>query len=101
MSTNNDNTKEFKVASRTEPKKLATAITTNLRQNKSVTLVVIGHGAIGQAMKAIPIVNQEAIAQGKYYAVVPSFQVRNIDVPDGQDKPERTVLVLTLLGQTV
>ena len=88
---------EFKVASRTDIKKLAVAIATNLRHGKRVNLITIGHGSIGQALKAVPLVNQECILRGFYYAVVPSFETRLVKFTanDGtKTEEERTVMCL-------
>lgn len=101
--TKNENEVEFKVAAKTDTQKLAKAALTNLRQGKLVTLITIGHGSVGQAMKAIPILNQETIARGHYYAVVPSFETREIIIKKstGDETVERTVMKLKLVEQRI
>ena len=99
---------ELRVAGSTPPKELAGSIIHLLNDGKPVTLAAIGHQAVGQAVKAIPVVNQYCIAQGYVVTILPSFRlstVPNRDLPvdvgengDGQERTnERTVTILKLI----
>src|SRR4051812_7565771 len=60
---------ELRIAGVTPPKDLAGSIAFKLEQGMNVALVAIGHQAVGQAIKAIPILNGMTIAHGYVIAV--------------------------------
>ena len=87
---------ELRVAGSTGTKELAAAITSHLRAGKRVTLVTIGHQAIGQATKSIPVVNSYLMSKGIMFTILPCFEDRQIKGKDGGDIP-RTVVLLKLV----
>jgi stage V sporulation protein SpoVS len=88
---------ELRVAGTTAPKELAGSIVSNVLQGKSVCLAAIGHQAIGQAVKSVPIANGYCAAHGFFLAIVPSFEVKKIDSLDGGEPAERTACMLLLV----
>lgn len=100
-----DNTaeiKELRVAGSTPPKELAGSIIHLLKDEKRVRLAAIGHQAVGQAVKAVPIVNQYCIAQGFIMSLLPAFQLmevpnRELEEEESSRMQERTVTLLTLV----
>jgi stage V sporulation protein SpoVS len=88
---------ELRVAGTTTPKELAGSILFNLEQKKRVALSAIGHQAIGQALKAIPVVNGLTAAHGYILAVVPWFDIKIIPGPVGGGEVERTAMMLSLI----
>lgn len=95
---------ELKVAGGTPPKDLAASIVHLLNDSQRVKLAAIGHQAVGQAVKAIPVVNQYCIAQGYVVTILPSFQIMRVPVREGAQEmderdrsDERTVTILTLV----
>jgi stage V sporulation protein SpoVS len=108
-----DNITELRVGGGTPPKELAGSIIHLLNDDKRVRLAAIGHQAVGQAVKAIPVVNQYCVAQGYVITLLPSFSLkavpnREIEVIPGQEEDpaaasritERTVTMLTLVKIT-
>lgn len=106
-----DNTEitELRVAGSTPSKELAASIIHLLNDEKRVRLAAIGHQAVGQAVKAIPVVNQYCVAQGYLVGLLPSFSLmevlnRDTELPDsvGSNPPsqrtnERTITMMTLV----
>jgi stage V sporulation protein SpoVS len=88
---------ELRVAGTTTPKELAGSIIFNLEQGKTVALSAIGHQAIGQALKAIPVVNGLTIAHGYLLAVVPWFDIKVIPGPAAGSEVERTAMIMSLV----
>lgn len=92
---------ELRVSGQTGTKDLAKSISSILRQGKSVSLVGIGHSALGQAIKAIPVVNGFWAPKGVIYAVLPSFEERQVDDGTDGDSVTRTVVRLQLIQYTL
>lgn len=91
---------ELRVSSLTAPRELAGSIIYNITRNKTVKLMAIGHGAVAQAVKAVPIANERTIANGFLLTILPSFDTRMIsqDVEDvDQREVERTLTVMQLI----
>ena len=87
---------ELRVAGTTAPKELAGSIVSNVMQGRTVCLAAIGHQAIGQAVKSVPIANGYCAAHGFFLAIVPSFEVKRIESP-GMETAERTACMMTLV----
>lgn len=92
---------EIRVSSNTGHKDLAKAITSNIRQGRRVTLVAIGHRAIAQGMKAVPLVNGFLVSKGTIYTVFPAYQDRIIVDDDTQEELERTVFLMKIVQYAV
>lgn len=102
---------ELRVAGSTPSKELAASIIHLLNDERRVRLAAIGHQAVGQAVKAIPVVNQYCIAQGYLVAMLPSFSLMNVvsretdalpattggTEPPADRTTERTVTMMTLV----
>jgi len=91
---------ELKVAGTTGARELAKAITSHMREGKKIILIAIGNQAVGQAVKAVPIVNGNLAPKGVLYAILPSFddrEVKDMDDP-GISTVTRTVMVLKLIN---
>ncbi len=86
---------ELRVAGSTATKDLAAAVTSHIREGRQVTLVAIGHHAVGQAVKSVPIVNSHLAAKGWVFSIMPSFEDRQVH--DGKVTVPRTVLLLRLV----
>lgn len=86
---------ELRVAGSTATKELAAAIASHIREGRNVTLVAIGHHAVGQAVKAVPILNGHLAAKGWVFSILPAFEDRQ--VKDGDVTVPRTVLLLRLV----
>lgn len=93
--------REFKVGGGTPPKTLAGFIAHAVNQKQSLTLSAIGHQAVGQAIKAVAIANGLLAPQGFQLAIAPAFEVKNIDVGDGEGPQERTSMRLQLIPVTL
>lgn len=89
------NNVELRVAGSTPTKELAGAISSHIREGKIVTLVAIGHHAMGQAVKSVPIVNQHLAAKGWVFTILPAFNERQVK-EDGREV-KRTVILLKLV----
>lgn len=63
----------IKVSSSSVPVKVAGALTCMLKENKKVTIQVIGAAALNQAIKSIAIARGYLIPSGEDLFVVPSF----------------------------
>jgi stage V sporulation protein SpoVS/cold shock CspA family protein len=87
---------ELRVASATAPRELAGSIALNVLKGKTVKLLAIGHGAVAQAIKAVPIASERTIANGFLLAIVPSFDTKNIAAPD-EVEVERTLTVMQII----
>lgn len=101
-SDNLSDVKELRVAGSTPPKELAGSIIHLLKDEKRVRLAAIGHQAVGQAVKSIPVVNQYCVAQGFIMAIVPAFSLmevtnREVDDDESNRMQERTVTLMTLI----
>ena len=101
-----DTIKELRIAGSTPPKELAGSIVHLLQDGKRVRLAAIGHQAVGQAVKAIPIVNQFCITQGYVVTLLPSFSLKNVPNREAEEPitdqqadrlQERTVTMLMLI----
>jgi stage V sporulation protein SpoVS len=102
-----DSITELRVAGSTPPKELAGSIIHLLNDERKIRLAAIGHQAVGQAVKAIPMVNKYCIAQGYVIALVPFFALMRVPsrepglVPDEEidanGMTERTVTKMALV----
>ena len=96
-----DSITELRVAASTPPKELAGSIIHLLNENRQVRLSAIGHQSVGQAVKAIPVVNQYCIAQGYMIAIFPAFELKEVQtrelVSEESRMQERTVMMLKLI----
>jgi stage V sporulation protein S len=63
----------MRVSSSSNPSSLASAVSHAIYDNKKVTLRAIGHGAVGQAMKAVAIARGYVGPRGFDIAVVPGW----------------------------
>ena len=63
----------IKVSSNSLPSKVAGALTVMLKENKKVTIQVIGAAALNQAVKSIAITRGYLIPSGEDLYVVPTF----------------------------
>ena len=82
---------EMKVSSKTNPKNAAGALKAVLETNPQIDVVACGHGAVGQAIKAIAITRGLVATKGRDLIVRPGFDTR--DLEEGK---ERTVIVLVV-----
>ena len=97
--------KELRVAGGTPPKELAGSIIHLLQDGKRVRLAAIGHQAVGQAVKSIPVVNQFCITQGYLVTLLPSFSLQEVPNRDAvatneqqaDRTQERTITMLSLI----
>lgn len=102
--------KDLRVAGSTPPKDLAGSIIHLLQEGQRVRLAAIGHQAVGQAIKAIPIVNQYCISQGYIVTALPSYALMSVQARDAPPVPidagvgdessrtnDRTVTMLMLI----
>ena len=64
---------EMRVSSSSNPQSLASAISHAIYDNRKVTLRAIGHGAVGQAMKAVAIARGFVAPRGFDIAVIPGW----------------------------
>lgn len=88
---------ELKVAGITSPRELAGSIAFHLENGKTVALAAIGHQAIGQALKSIPILNGMTVAHGFIIGVLPWFDIKIVQSPvSGGPSAERTALMMHL-----
>jgi stage V sporulation protein SpoVS len=108
--TSEDTIRELRVAGGTPPKELAGSIIHLLQDGKRVRLAAIGHQAVGQAVKAIPVVNAFAITQGYVVALMPYFALKSVPNRDAEEEPvpvgidvrvdrlqERTITMMSLI----
>lgn len=63
----------MRVSNSSNPASLASAISHAIYDNKKVTLRAIGHGAIGQAVKAIAIARGYVAPRGFDIAIIPGW----------------------------
>ncbi len=78
----------IKVGSGTAPSALAASLYQALKDGGEVVIHAIGHGAVGQACKAIPILNTRTINAGTVYTVLFSL----VDMQD-EHNPDRKITV--------
>lgn len=69
----------IRVSSSSQPSKVAGALTSLLREHKSVQIQVIGAAALNQAMKAIAIARGYIAPGGYEIYCIPSFYDLTID----------------------
>jgi len=72
-------TEVLKIAAKSEPKAVAGALATVIRNSKGVELQAIGAGAVNQAVKAIIISRGYLSPNGIDIVFAPSFTNVNID----------------------
>lgn len=82
---------EMKVSSKTNPKNAAGALKAMLETQTSIDVVACGHGAVGQAVKAIAIARGLIATKGRDLVVRPGFGTRELE--EGR---ERTVILLVV-----
>jgi stage V sporulation protein SpoVS len=87
------NAKIVKVKSSTNVHALAQSLSQQLRNGDSVVMHAIGHGAVGQAMKAATILNTHHVNNGVVYVVLPSL----VDTDDPEFGKVVTVQRLRLM----
>lgn len=75
-------TEELKVAAKSDPRSVGSAVAHHVSEGKRVVLRAIGAGAINQAIKAVAISTQWLGPQGIEIAVRPGF----IDLPGREGK---------------
>ncbi len=92
----NSQYKELRVSNGTPVKALATAILRYFEEGKKVQLSIIGAQAAAQALKAVASANGEAGQQGKFFAIVPSFDMKTINDRHTNQEIELTAIRLTL-----
>lgn len=90
--TDNTNVRAVKVSTTTVPSELAHAVSAMLREGHNVVLEAIGHGAVGQAVKAIPILNTTTVNAGVVYVAYVSLR----DITDDRQQ-QKTVTCLRLI----
>lgn len=77
---------ELRVSNGTPAKSLATTVLRFFDEGKRVALSCIGAQAAANALKAVAIANSELASQGKFFAVIPMFDVRRTqDRTTGQE----------------
>ena len=64
---------EMRVSSSSNPQSLACAVSHAIYDGRTVTLRAIGHGAVGQAMKAVAIARGFVAPRGFDIAVIPGW----------------------------
>jgi stage V sporulation protein SpoVS len=69
---------ELRVSNGTPVQALATSILRYFEEGRKVALSCIGAQAAAQALKACAVANGEAGQQGKFFAIVPSFDVKKV-----------------------
>lgn len=82
--------KEIRVASKSEPKLLATFIAETMREEERINLNALGAAAVNQAVKAIAIARSYTIYYNFDLVCVPGF---NTEPVNGEKK---TIMVLTV-----
>jgi len=91
---------ELRVSGKTPSKSLADSVTSYIRDGvENIALVAIGHNALGQAIKAVPIVNGHLAPRGIMFSILPMFDEREIEDDDGV-KVLRTAVILKLVRVT-
>ena len=84
---------ELKVNKTSDPKKVAGAIASNLREGNDVKIIVIGPAAVNQAIKSIIIARGYIATNGFDLTVVPSFT--KVSVTDSDEQRSAVVLEVT------
>jgi len=69
----------IRVSSKSQPSKVAGALTSLLREHQNVQIQVIGAAALNQAMKAIAIARGYVAPGGQEIYCIPSFYDLTID----------------------
>jgi stage V sporulation protein S len=94
----------IQVAAQTNTKQLAGSIAEEVRKAKladavpNISLHAIGHGAVAQAIKSVPIVNGYIAPHGLQLLILPSFEDKMIDDENNPSvKVERTVIRMRLV----
>lgn len=80
----------LKVSSKSNPNKVAGAISNIFKENNLVEVQVVGAGALNQAIKAIAIARGYVAPTGKNLMCIPAFQDITID------NEERTAIKLII-----
>ena len=83
---------EFRVRKDTEPKKLASAIFSTIKNNKSLELSCLGVAPVNQAIKAYIDAKALAIQTGLHLTIDPIFRNAVID----SDNTEKTLIVFVI-----
>lgn len=94
-----DGVVEVRVSGHTPSPDLAKSIASHIRNGKSVVLVAIGHNAIGQAVKAVPVLNGFLAARGQMFSIMPTFETREIK-DEHNTTSSCTVMLLKLIQYT-
>lgn len=87
------NAKIVRVRSHTQVHELAKSLSQQLRAGDNVVMHAIGHGAVGQAMKAATVLNTHHVNNGVVYVVLPSL----VDQDDPESGKTLTVQRLRLV----
>lgn len=90
-----EGTAEVRVSGKTATRDLAQSIASHIRDGKTVVLVAIGHNAIGQAVKAVPVVNGFLAPRGIVFSILPVFEEREIE--DDGVVVTRTAMLMKLV----
>lgn len=69
----------LKVSSKSNPNRVAGALTNVLREKEGVEIQAVGAGALNQAIKAIAIARGFVAPSGKNLYCIPSFAAISID----------------------
>lgn len=85
----------FRVASRTDPKALASAITHALYSHETVQLSAVGAAAVNQAIKAVAVARGFLAGRRMDLSVVPEFAT--VQMPDA----EVSTIVLVVVRRRV
>ncbi len=85
---------EMRVSASSNPQSLASAISHAIYDNKQVTLRAIGHGAVGQAMKAVAIARGFVAPRGFDIALIPGWA--NVVGDRGDDLSAMTFKIIQL-----
>lgn len=70
---------EIKVSSQSNPNSVAGAIANLIKDNKEITILTIGAGAVNQAVKAVIISNGYLAPLGKRAKIEPFFYETEVD----------------------
>lgn len=88
---------ELRVASSTDVNMLATSLSKNIEEGKSVSLSCIGLQPLSQAVKAVAVANGFVAPQGFVFVLLPSFSVTKFPDRETGEMVERTAIKFTLV----
>jgi stage V sporulation protein SpoVS len=88
---------ELRVASTTDVNLLATSLTKNVEEGKSVSLSCIGLQPLSQAVKAVAVGNGFTAPHGFVFVMMPSFSVTKFPDRETGEVVERTAIKFTLV----